>query len=106
MKTDWIRKGIGLILLVSLFALPWLTPFQIYLSIPNQIKTFEGLHDISLPTLGNSIELQAENEQTVQHATDIIPFSFAESGEQEVVYTFSDIPVKKRWISLFMRISV
>lgn len=106
MKTDWIRKGIGLILLVSLFALPWLTPFQIYLSIPNQIKTFEGLHDISLPTLGNSIELQAENEQTVQHATDIIPFSFAESGEQEVVYTFSDIPVKKVDISVYEDIRI
>ncbi|UOQ47496.1 SpoIVB peptidase [Gracilibacillus caseinilyticus] len=95
MKNNYVRKCIGLILLVILFVLPWYSPFQIYLSIPNQIKTFTQSNAVSLPTLGDDISISAMNDDAVQYATDLMNYSLEESGQDEVTYTFANVPVKK-----------
>ncbi|UOQ85961.1 SpoIVB peptidase [Gracilibacillus salinarum] len=95
MKNNYARKCIGLILLVILFVLPWYSPFQIYLSIPNQIKTFTQSDTVSLPTLGDDVSISAMNDEAVQYATDLMNYSLEESGQDEVTYTFANVPVKK-----------
>ncbi|WP_066196454.1 MULTISPECIES: SpoIVB peptidase [Gracilibacillus] len=85
-----MRKSTGLILLVLLMVLPWYTPFQIYLSIPTHIKTFAQSEIINPDET-----VQASAEQRVQYATDLMENQIQESGEQEIVYTLNNIPVKK-----------
>ncbi|KAB8128481.1 SpoIVB peptidase [Gracilibacillus oryzae] len=100
MKNDWIRKSIGLILLVSLLTLPWTTPFQIYLSIPNQLKVFSSIDQINLPALGDAVTVTTSEQSQANSAAEIMPYA-EESGDSEVIYTFSDIPLKKVDISVY-----
>ncbi|MGN8645430.1 SpoIVB peptidase [Gracilibacillus sp. HCP3S3_G5_1] len=101
MKYDYVRKSIGLILLVILFVLPWYSPFQIYLSIPNEIKTFSQSESVSLPLLGNDVTVSATNEDAVQYATDLMNYSLEESGNDEVTYTLGQVPLKKVDVEVF-----
>ncbi|MFC4404262.1 SpoIVB peptidase [Gracilibacillus xinjiangensis] len=100
MKNDWIRKSIGLILLVSLLVLPWITPFQIYLSIPNQMKVFNNIDQIELPDLGEAVSVTTTDQSHAEFAADLMPYA-EESGNTEVIYTFSNIPLKKVDISVY-----
>ncbi|MDX8046038.1 SpoIVB peptidase [Gracilibacillus sp. S3-1-1] len=95
MKKDYVRKSIGLILLVILFMLPWYTPFQIYLSIPNHIKTFSQSEPLSLPKLNGDVTVSSQNDGTIQYATDLMNYSIEESGSDEVIYTMGQVPLKK-----------
>ncbi|WP_018931655.1 SpoIVB peptidase [Gracilibacillus lacisalsi] len=101
MKNDYVRKSIGLILLVILFVLPWYSPFQIYLSIPNQIKTFSQPEPVSLPTLGDDVSVSAMNGDSVHYATDLMKYSLEESGSDEVTYTVGQFPVKKVKVDVY-----
>ncbi|SER15723.1 stage IV sporulation protein B [Gracilibacillus ureilyticus] len=100
MKNDWIRKIIGLILLVSLLTLPLVTPFQIYLSIPSQMKVFNSIDQIQLPNLGDAVTVTTTENSHARTAADIMPYA-EESGDTEVIYTFSNIPLKKVDISVY-----
>ena len=96
MNKSFLRRMIGTLLLVVLFLLPWYSPFQIYLSIPNQITTFTNNEAFSLPTLGNSINVQnGNNTEEVQYAAEFANVPVNSSGDKELTYTVSNFPVKK-----------
>lgn len=98
MKKDVIRKITGIILLVAIAILPWYSPFQIYLSIPNHIETFEQKEPISLPAIGQDSShhvMKQKDPKEAQFATDLMEYDANESGSREITYTFGNIPVKK-----------
>lgn len=91
-----VRRIIGTILLVVLFLLPWYSPFQIYLSIPSQITTFHNQDAFSLPAMGNYVNVHHENDAgEAQYAAEFTNIPVHQSGQQELTYTVSNIPVKK-----------
>lgn len=94
-KESFFRKAIGLILLVTLFVLPWYSPFQIYLSIPSEIKTFSQSDTVDLPKLSDDIAVTSMKQGKIQHATDLSEYSLEESGNDELTYTVANFPVKK-----------
>ncbi|ENH97421.1 Stage IV sporulation protein B [Gracilibacillus halophilus YIM-C55.5] len=106
MTKEMLRKGIGLILLVSIIALPWFTPFQLYLSIPNQLQSFTNSDDISLPVMGKSVSLEKNGSQTVRHAADMEVFQSSQSGNSEYVYKVGKFPVKKVNVSVYDEFSL
>ncbi|WP_058307497.1 SpoIVB peptidase [Gracilibacillus massiliensis] len=106
MKNDFLRKTIGLILLVTLVVLPWYTPFQIYLSIPNQIETFSQSETIDLPNLSDNITVTSMNQEKVEHATDLSAYSLEESGSDELTYTVANFPVKKVNVEVYDDFSI
>jgi len=91
--TNTIRNWIGVILLFTLIAVPFLTPLQNYLSIPNKIVTFHDNSPIDVPDLGESVKVNATSEESIQ-AIDS-KFYTKEPGNNELVYEVAGFPVKK-----------
>ncbi len=73
--------------------IPFLTPIQKYLSIPNDIVTVNSRAPIDLPTLGENITINSSNK-TVQAAKSN-EFYTKESGNSELFYEFAGLPIKK-----------
>ncbi|WP_458412556.1 SpoIVB peptidase [Schinkia sp. CFF1] len=94
MRLDWIRKVVGLILLVLLIGVGFIKPIQEYVSIPNEITLFEGQEAgvTSLPvfsqTKENAIFSIAEN------GGDTLSIKGEESGEENMLLEMANIPVK------------
>lgn len=94
MRLDWIRKIVGLILLVLLIGIGFIKPIQEYVSIPKEITLFEGQEaDItSLPVFSqtneNAIYSIAEN------GGDTLSIKGEESGEEKMLLEMANFPVK------------
>ncbi|WP_163537730.1 SpoIVB peptidase [Gracilibacillus sp. YIM 98692] len=101
MTKDWLRKIVGLILLVSFIALPWYSPFQIYLSIPNHIQTFSEADEIDIPVFGDSVSVYSNEEEKAAHATDLVKIPLNQSGNHELTYSVANFPVKKVDVSVY-----
>lgn len=94
MRQEWIRKIVGVILLVLLIGVGFLKPIQEYVSIPKEITLFEGQEAAvtSLPvfshTKQNAIYSIAENDG------DTLSIKGEESGEERMLLEMANFPVK------------
>ncbi|WP_163969951.1 SpoIVB peptidase [Oceanobacillus halotolerans] len=93
-----IRLWIGVLLLVAVIAAPFLTPLQKYLSIPNEIVTFNSDIPLELPTLGTNVEVNSEEE--VIQALDSSQFQTTKAGNDQIIYELAGLPVKKVNVSV------
>ena len=94
MRLDWIRKIVGLVLLVLLIGVGFIKPIQEYVSIPKEITLFEGQEAkvTSLPVFSqqkeNAIYTIAENGEKT------LSIKGEESGEENMLLEMADFPVK------------
>lgn len=93
-----VRIWVGIILLAALVVLPFHTPIQKYLSIPNSIVTFNNDSPIAVPGLGKSVEVEPTKDAIrVSGSSD---FEKVSSGEDQLVYTVAGMPIKKVDVSV------
>jgi stage IV sporulation protein B len=91
-----IRKIIGGILLVSIFALTSWKPFQSYLQIPNEITVFQGQEFSFNKALPVTASVVSKSDNIVLNQTDQqVSLSAKDSGASSVVLDLAGIPIKK-----------
>ncbi|MDC3415473.1 SpoIVB peptidase [Aquibacillus salsiterrae] len=90
-----IRNGIGILLLVAFLCIPFITPVQTYLSIPNQITTFNSNNPISVPAMGRNVKVKSSNSNEVIQAMNSSEFETVANGESNIVYELAGLPIKK-----------
>ncbi|MDL4841602.1 SpoIVB peptidase [Aquibacillus rhizosphaerae] len=96
MKNNVIRNGLGIILLVAFLCIPFITPIQTYLSLPNQITTFNNTNEtLTLPAMGSSVQVNNSESDEVIEAIDASEFRTLTSGKSDIVYEMAGIPIKR-----------
>ncbi len=103
-NTDQIRKIIGALLLIFVLTIPFSAPIQQYLSIPDEIVTFNDQTPIQLPELGENVSIST-SEESVQ-AIDSSNFYAEEAGNSELTYEVAGFPIKKVNLSVLDDINV
>lgn len=97
------RIWIGILLLITLITVPFFSPLQQYLSIPNEIVTFnKSLTEIT--DLGETVQVDASGKSI--QAVDSSTFYPKESGESQLVYQVNGYPIKKVDVSVLDDIKV
>lgn len=91
-----IKVFIGILLLIFLLFFPFLTDVKQYISIPNQIITFQNEKPMSIPQLGSNYTVTTNNNIVAQH-NKIYPNEF---GDSTIVYKKDNIPIKKVNVSV------
>lgn len=92
------RFSVGIILLSFLIYFPFLTNIKQYLSIPNEIITFQSDDPLSFPDLGDDYQVSVtDGYKILNNEGNIYP---SESGNSAVIYSKSNIPVKKVDVSV------
>ncbi|WP_210365976.1 SpoIVB peptidase [Bacillus sp. REN3] len=95
MKSDFLRKLIGGILLVSLIALGFAKPVHEYLSIPGDITLFEG-QKFDFPASSVSASAPEGNSSiAVERKGKLVALEAKEPGKNEMVLELAGFPVKK-----------
>ncbi|WP_017755715.1 SpoIVB peptidase [Calidifontibacillus oryziterrae] len=94
MKKEWLRKLVGLILLVLLIGVGFFEPMKEYVSIPREIILFEGQEATvtSLPVFS-----QINEEAIYSIARDeenTLSIKGKESGEEKMLLEMANFPVK------------
>lgn len=92
-NTNIFRICIGIVLLMTLLAVPFMSPIQNYLSIPNEMVTFDNNSPVTVPNLGDHVKVNASSDESIQ-AIDS-KFYPKEPGNSELVYEVAGFPVKK-----------
>ncbi|WP_370642259.1 SpoIVB peptidase [Virgibacillus salidurans] len=103
-QSNKIRISVGVLLLIALFAIPFLNPMQKYLSIPNDIVTFNNQSPIEVPGLGDNVQVSASDDNI--QAIDSSQFYAEEPGSSELVYDVAGFPIKKVDLSVLDDIRV
>ncbi|MFD1039188.1 SpoIVB peptidase [Virgibacillus byunsanensis] len=93
-----IRIWTGVFLLVAVLAAPFLTPLQKYLSIPNEIVTFNNQSPIEVPELGRSVNI--DPSEKITQAMNSSSFYAKEPGNSQLIYEVAGLPVKKVNVSV------
>lgn len=93
---EFLRKIIGGILLVSLIAVGFYTPFKEYISIPKNITIFEG-EQLEYPKAVTVNATSAFNDKsfTVKDQKDSFAIQGNKYGKDEMVLELAGIPIKK-----------
>lgn len=104
MKKSNIRKWFGFIFLTVILAIPFITPLQSYITIPNHIVTTNTDSPIDVPSLGSAVDITPVNKSI--QAIDDTEFHTVEPGANELVYEASGIPIKKVSVSVLEDIEV
>ena len=100
-----IRLLTGILLLITVLAVPFIAPVNHYLSIPNQIVAFDNPSEpISMPALGDNVSL-ASPDGSMQ-AIDSTKFYAKETGNNELIYQAAGLPLKKVDVSVLEDIRV
>jgi len=95
LKSDFLRKLIGGILLVSLIALGFAKPVHEYLSIPGDITLFEG-QKFDFPASSVSASAPEGNSSiAVERKGKLVALEAKEPGKNEMVLELAGFPVKK-----------
>lgn len=89
-----MRTWIGILLLAVLVAIPFYTPIQKYLSIPDNIVTFNSNSPIAVPSLGTSVKVEPAKEEAIK-AISTNDFETVSAGENDLLYTVAGLPIKK-----------
>lgn len=101
--TEYIKKTIGLFLFTLVFILPFLTPFQTYLSIPNEIVTLNDQSPLEIPAMGQNINVKADHQLEVIDSSLFLPKSV---GNTHILYDIAGLPIKKVNVSLLEDIQI
>ena len=99
-----MRIWVGVIFIVAMLVVPFLKPFQQYLSIPNEIVTLNNQAPIIVPSLGSAVQIDSTNESI--HAIDSSEFSTDEVGQGDLIYGVSGLPIKKVNVSVLEDIKI
>jgi len=99
-----LRIWVGVIFIVAMLVVPFLKPFQQYLSIPNEIVTLNNQAPIIVPSLGSAVQIDSTNESI--HAIDSSEFSTDEVGQGDLIYGVSGLPIKKVNVSVLEDIKI
>lgn len=100
-----IRLLTGILLLITVLAVPFIAPVSHYLSIPNQIVAFDDSSaPISVPAIGENVSV-ASSDKTLQ-AIDSTDFYAKETGNSELIYQAAGLPIKKVDVSVLEDIKV
>jgi stage IV sporulation protein B len=103
-NTDRIRKIIGTLLLIFVLAIPFSASIQQYLSIPDEIVTFNDKSPIQLPAIGENISINASGENI--QPIDSSNFYAEEPGNSELIYEAGGFPIKRVNVSVLEDIQV
>lgn len=94
MKLEWLRKIVGVILLVLLIGIGFLKPVQEYVSIPREITLFEG-QEATITTLPVFSQLNENAIYSVaENGDETLSIKGQESGEEQMLLKMADFPVK------------
>src|SRR5690625_656212 len=97
------RMWLGTFLFLFLLALPFLTPFQKYLSIPNDIVTVNDQSPINIPFLDDSVQISTTDSI---HAIDSSEFYTTEVSTNNLFYEVAGLPIKKVNVSLLEDVKI
>ncbi len=89
---------------VAMLVVPFFKPLQLYLSIPNEIVTMNNQTPIVVPSLGQSVQIDSTKESI--HAIDSSKFYADESGEGDLIYEVSGLPIKKVNVSVLEDVKI
>ncbi|MFC2948220.1 SpoIVB peptidase [Virgibacillus sediminis] len=103
-KENKLRICSGMLILIALLAIPFITPIQKYISIPTDIVTFEGQTPVELPEFGGNASLNTADDSI--QAIDSSGFYAKEPGESELFYEVAGFPVKKVNVSVLEDVEV
>lgn len=103
-NTNKIRIWVGILLLIVVMAVPFSSPLQKYLSIPNEIVTLANQSPLGIPSFGEAVNVSASDKS--MQAVDSSEFYAKEPGESELVYEVAGLPVKKVNVSLLEDLKV
>ncbi|WP_010530937.1 SpoIVB peptidase [Lentibacillus jeotgali] len=100
-----IRFLTGVLLLITVLAVPFFTPVSHYLSVPNQIVAFDDSSaPISVPAIGDNVSV-ASSDESLQ-AIDSTEFYAKETGNSELIYEAAGLPIKKVDVSVLEDIKI
>lgn len=89
------RQWFGFLLLIIMLIVPFLTPFQIYLSIPNDLLTSE--QKVQLPLPSSTINVSANGDILDQDDSHL---TLPNKENNELIYDIAGFPIKKVDVSL------
>src|SRR5690625_3694325 len=92
-----IRIWTGILLLGFVLAIPFFSPLQKYLSIPNEIVTLANQSSLNIPSFGEAVQVNSSDKS--MQAIDN-EFYAKEPGKGEIAYEVAGFPVKKVNVSL------
>ncbi|HLR40402.1 MAG TPA: SpoIVB peptidase [Virgibacillus sp.] len=92
-----IRIWTGILLLGFVLAIPFFSPLQKYLSIPNEIVTLANQSSLNIPSFGEAVQVNS-SDKSMQAIDD--EFYAKEPGKGEIAYEVAGFPVKKVNVSL------
>lgn len=95
-KKGKVKTSIGILLLLFLLFFPFLTNVKQYISIPNEMITFQSDKPMAIPQLGNNFTVTANNHII----SDDQSFYPNEVGDNTIVYKKDNIPIKKVNVSV------
>lgn len=89
---------------VAMLVVPFLKPFQQYLSIPNEIVTMNNQTPIVVPSLGSPVQIDSTQESI--QAIDSSTFYANEAGDGDLIYGVSGLPIKKVNVSVLEDVKI
>src|SRR5699024_6106073 len=92
-----IKIGTGMILLLLFLIVPNFPGMKQFISIPNEIITYEKSDPLSILPTGHDMTISEDDENVVIEDTILYPQS---TGNSEVVFEKANIPVKKMDVSV------
>ncbi|MEC1754030.1 SpoIVB peptidase [Bacillus mojavensis] len=103
---DYIRKAIGLILLVSLLSVGLCKPLKEYLLIPTQMRVFETQTQAIETSLSVNAQEKSSEAFTVEKDPHEIKVTGKKSGQSELVYDLAGFPIKKTKVQVLPDLKV
>src|SRR5699024_8056543 len=94
----------GFLILTAILVIPFITPLQNYLAIPNDIVTMHNNDSIKVPKLGTAIDIKPVQKSI--EAIDTSEFKSLTTGADELVYEVAGIPIKKVSVSILEDVKV
>src|SRR5690625_3840182 len=98
-----MRMWIGVLCLAFILTVPFLTPVQKYLSIPNNLITVNDQTPLELPSLGENVSVLSPDQRVETFESSVYAHN---TGESELVYEVAGLPVKKVNLSLLEDVKV
>src|SRR5699024_10499635 len=92
-----IKIGIGMILLLLFFIIPFSSGMKQFIAIPNELITFQSNNALSILPTDHQMGLSTSNTNVIAQNNMLYPKS---TGDSEVVFEKSNIPVKKMDVSV------
>lgn len=102
-KKHLVRISLGIFLFLFVLILPFMSPVQQYLSIPNEIITTNHQSPLQIPLVSESVSLHAEESEQAIDSENFYPKS---NESTNILYEFAGIPIKKVHVSVLEDIKV